>query len=472
MKYDIIVIGAGSGGLTIARFMNSLRLKVLVVEKHLVGGCSLNNGSVPGKSLISIAHTVHCARKAEAFGIHALSSVDMVKVAAKIRERQDVVRAHENPDYLRGKGIDVLIGTPYFISTKAIAVNDRSYTARRIVIATGSRPAVPPIEGIETVDYLTNETIFSNKVLPGKLLVIGAGPVGIEIAQAYSRLGSKVTVVDIEERILPKEDPDISEALLDILKKEGIEFRLGVKPVRFLNKKSLRIVSAAKGGDKREETLSFDRVLVAAGRKLNIDGLDLDTAGIVVKNNKIQLDKYLRTTNKRVYCCGDAAGDFQFTHWAEYQASVVIRNMINLFKKPVNRDLAAWVTYTDPEVATFGLWCAAMEVRGITYRTVTVPLEDVDRAVCEGIKEGLLKLYIAKGKIMGGTLIARNAGEIVGELIAFAALKIPFSRLNDRIYPYPTLSRINRKAVELYAGRNITGRSPRISKLLYKLFNR
>jgi pyruvate/2-oxoglutarate dehydrogenase complex dihydrolipoamide dehydrogenase (E3) component len=231
-------------------------------------------------------------------------------------------------------------------------------------------------------------------------------------------------------------------------------------------------VSAAKGGDKREETLSFDRVLVAAGRKLNIDGLDLDTAGIMVKNNKIQLDKYLRTTNKRVYCCGDAAGDFQFTHWAEYQASVVIRNMIRLFKKPVNRDLAAWVTHTDPEVATFGLWCAAMEVRGIKYRTVTVPLEDVDRAVCEGIKEGLLKLYIAKGKIMGGTLIARNAGEIVGELIDFAALKIPFSRLNDRVYPYPTLSRINRKAVQQYTDPKLTGRSPGISKLLYKLFNR
>jgi pyruvate/2-oxoglutarate dehydrogenase complex dihydrolipoamide dehydrogenase (E3) component len=472
MKYDIIVIGAGSGGLHIANFMSALRLKVLLVEKHLIGGDSLNYGSVPSKALISIAHTVDCARKAEAFGVHALSSVDMLKVAARIKERQDVVRIHENPDYLRNKGIDVLIGTPYFISAEAVAVNDRSYTARRIVIATGSRPAVPAIEGLETVDYLTSETIFNNKALPGKLLVIGAGPAGIEIAQAYRRLGSKVIVVDIEDRILPKEDPDISETLLTILQKEGIEFRLGMKPLRFLNKKSLRIVSSAKSGVKKEETLFFDRVLLAAGRKLNIDGLDLDTAGIVVKNNKILLDKFLRTTNKRVYCCGDAAGDFRFTHWAEYQASVVIRNMVCLFKKPVNRDLAAWVTYTDPEVATFGLWSAAMDVRGIKYQTVTVPLEDVDRAACEGIKEGLLKLFIARGKIMGGTLIARNAGEIVGELVAFAALKIPFVRLYDRVYPYPTLSRINQKAVRQFLGHKLYGHSARTLKLIYKLFNR
>jgi len=468
MKYDIIVIGAGSGGLNIASFMNTLKLKVLLVEKHLVGGDCLNYGCVPSKALISIANTVSRAREAEAYGIHTVGGVDMKKIAAAIRERQDMIRVHENPDFFREKGIHVEIGSPYFISEKAVAVNDISYTARRIVIATGSRPAVPLIEGLDTVDYLTNETVFTNKTLPDRLLVIGAGPIGIEMAQAYRRLGSKVTVLDIADRVLPKEDRDISGAVLAFLQKEGIDFRLGATPVRFLNKKSLLV----RDPDKTEETLSFDRVLVAAGRKLNIDGLDLETAGIRVKNNKILLDKYLRTTNKRVYCCGDAAGDFLFTHWAEYQASVIIRNMIGPFKTSLNRGLAAWVTYTDPEVATFGLWCTAMEERGIKYRTVVVPLADVDRAVCEGLKDGLLKLHIAKGKIMGGTLIARNAGEIVGELIAFAALKIPFSRLYNRIYPYPTMSRINRKAVQQYLGQKLTPRNKGILKLLYKLFNR
>ncbi len=468
MKYDIVVIGAGSGGLNIAGFMNTLKLKVLLVEKHLVGGDCLNYGCVPSKALISIARTVTRAREAEAYGVHTVGGVDMAKIAAKIKERQDVIRAHETPGYFREKGIHVEIGTPYFISKKAIAVNDVSYTARRIVIATGSRPAVPPIEGLDTVDYLTNETIFTNKTLPGKLLVIGAGPIGLEMAQAYQRLGSEVTVVDIADRVLPKEDKDISEAILSILQKEGIDFRLGVTPLRFPNKKSLLVGNP----DKTEETLSFDRVLVAAGRELNIDGLGLETAGIEVKNNKILLDKYLRTTNKRVYCCGDVAGDFLFTHWAEYQSSVVIRNMISPFKKTLNRDLAAWVTYTDPETATFGLWCSAMEERGIKYETLTVPLADVDRAVCEGITDGILKLYIAKGKIMGGTLVAQNAGEIVGELIDFAALKIPFSRLYNRIYPYPTMARINRKAVQQYLGQKLTPRNKGIMKLLYKLFNR
>lgn len=468
MKYDIIVIGAGSGGLNIAGFMNSLKLKVLLVEKHLVGGDCLNYGCVPSKALISIANTVARAREAEAYGLHTVGGVDMAKIAAKIRERQDIIRVHENPDYFREKGIHVEIGSPYFVSKKTIAVNDVSYTARRIVIATGSRPAVPPIEGLDTVDYLTNETIFTNKVLPDRLLVIGAGPIGIEMAQAYQRLGSKVTVLDIADRVLPKEDKDISEILLTILQKEGIDFRLGVRPLRFLNKKSLLVETP----DKTEETLSFDRVLVAAGRKLNIDGLDLETAGITVKSNKILLDKYLRTTNKRVYCCGDVAGDFLFTHWAEYQASMVIRNMISPFKKTLNRDLAAWVTYTDPETATFGLWSTAMEERGIKYKTVTVPLADVDRAICEGITDGILKLHIAKGKVLGGTLVAKNAGEIVGELIAFAALKIPFSRIYNRVYPYPTMSRVNRKAVQQYLGQKLTPRNKGILKLLYKLFNR
>ena len=468
MKYDIIVLGAGSGGLNIASFMNTLKLKVLLVEKHLVGGDCLNYGCVPSKALISIANTVSHAREAETYGIHTVGRVDMKKIAAVIRERQDMIRVHENPDFFREKGIHVEIGSPYFISEKAVAVNDISHTARRIVIATGSRPAVPLIEGLDTVDYLTNETVFANKTLPDRLLVIGAGPIGIEMAQAYRRLGSKVTVLDIADRVLPKEDKDISGAVLAFLQKEGIDFRLGATPVRFLNKKSLLV----RDPDETEETLSFDRVLVAAGRKLNIDGLDLETAGIRVKNNKILLDKYLRTTNKRVYCCGDAAGDFLFTHWAEYQASVVIRNMIRPFKTSLNRGLAAWVTYTDPEVATFGLWCTAMDERGIKYRTVVVPLADVDRAVCEGNKEGLLKLHISKGKIMGGTLIAKNAGEIVGELMAFAALKIPFSRLYNRIYPYPTMSRINRKAVQQYLGQKLTPRNKGILRLLYKLFNR
>jgi len=255
------------------------------------------------------------------------------------------------------------------------------------------------------------------------------------------------------------------------LQTEGIEFRLGFKPVRFVDKNHLILapLKRDKSADAEEQTITFDRVLVAVGRKLNIEGLDLDKAGIEVKNNKILVDKYLRTTNKRVYCCGDAAGDFLFTHWAEYQAALVIKNLLSPFRKAVNRSLIAWVTYTDPEVASFGLRPQELQQKGISFKTITVPVKEVDRAICEGIEDGILKVHLAKGKIMGGTLMVKNAGELVGELVSFMTLKIPFSRLYNRVYPYPTMARIHRKAVQKYLGEKLTPRTIGILNKLYKL---
>jgi pyruvate/2-oxoglutarate dehydrogenase complex dihydrolipoamide dehydrogenase (E3) component len=470
--YDLVVLGSGSAGLNFAVFGNTIKLKVLMVEKHLVGGDCLNYGCVPSKALISLAHSLGEARKAENLGLSVTGSVDMEKVAQTIKDRQDVIRAHENPDYFRQKGIDVVIGEPRFVSKNSIRMNDEEYSARRIVIATGSRPAVPPIEGLDGIDYFTNETIFANKELPENLLIIGAGPIGIEIAQAYQRLGSQVTVVDLADRILPREDVDVSEELSSVLEKEGVRFLLGVKPLRFEGNNSLIFEPLKKQEGAGEEILTFDRVLIATGRRLNIDGLDLDKAGIQVENKRIVLDKYLRTTNKRVFVCGDAAGDFLFTHWAEYQASVMIRNLLSPFKKTVNRSNIAWVTYTDPEVASFGLRPAEPEREGIAYKTITVPVKDVDRAICEGIQDGMLKVHLSKGKIVGGTLVAKNAGELAGELAAFMTLKLPFSRLYQRVYPYPTMARIHRKAVQKYLGEKLTPRNINILNKLFKLFNR
>jgi len=469
LRYDIIVIGAGAAGLNIASFMNTLKLKVLLVEKHLIGGDCLNFGCVPSKVLLSLAHSVDQSRKAEKLGFHIEGTIDMNKVAGLIAARQEHIRIHENRDYLEAKGIDVEIGLPRFLSAGTIQVNNKVYRGKKFVIATGSRPSIPPIPGLEKIDYFTNETIFANRELPGTFLIIGAGPIGIEMAQAYSRLGAKVVVVDLQERILPKEDEEISQILLNYLQKEGIRFRLGVKPLKFLDQNRLLI---RKEKPEKEEILTFDRVLIAAGRLPNVEGLDLHQAGIETANNRLCIDKYLRTTNKRIYCCGDVAGGYLFTHWAEYQAAIVITNMLSPFKKTIDPSAIAWVTFTEPEIATFGLHPSELIDRGIPYNTIIVPLKELDRAICEGFEDGLLKVHLSKGKIKGGTLLAKNAGELIGELIAFKTLKISFSRLYRRIYPYPTLSRIHRKAVQRYLGEKLTPWKIGVLNKLFKLFNK
>ncbi len=469
-KYDIIILGAGVAGLNIASFLNGLKLKVLLVEKHLVGGDCLNFGCVPSKALLAVAHTVAAARKAEAFGLHPVGEIEMARVTRKVKERREVIRVHENPDYFRQKGIDVKLGAPRFTSPDTIELEGETYRAKRIVIATGSRAAIPPIPGLDNVEYFTNETIFENKKLPQSLLIIGAGPIGLEMAQAYRRLGSEVTVVDIAPRILPREDPEISQLLLNVLEAEGIRSHLGAVPLEFPDKHRLRLKTADGGKEGAEQILSFDALLVAAGRRLNTGGLDLEKAGIETDGDKLVLTPHLRTTNKRVICCGDAAGGFQFTHWAEYQVAVAINNMLSPFKKKVNASLVAWVTYTDPEIATFGLNAEELEASGKSFETVKLPLAETDRAICEDIHEGMLKLFLRKGKIVGGTLAAPGAGEMVGELISFMTLGIPFKKMYRRIHPYPTMARIHRVAVQQYLGKKLTPAARRLLRWLYKIF--
>lgn len=469
-EYDIIVLGAGSAGLNIAVFLNTLKLKVLMVEKHLVGGDCLNYGCVPSKALISMARTAGYARKAAQLGLEVSGTVDMKKIAETIAARQERIRVHENPGYLREKGIDVEIGNPKFVSGNTIRINGRECRARRIVIATGSRPTVPPIDGLDMVDYFTNETLFTNQILPEKLLVIGAGPIGIEMAQAYCRLGSRVSVLDLAPRILPREDPEVSELLKNTLETEGIRFHLGIRSLRFSSTNSLLAEPGVDPGG-TPLTVDFDKVLLAAGRKPNLDGMELEQAGVQLNDGKLVLDKYLRTTNKKIFACGDVSGEYLFTHWAEYQAATIINNMLSPFKKTADPARIAWVTYTDPEVATFGSQPRQLTDNDVPYKTVHIPVKDVDRAICEGIDNGILKVHLHKGKLIGGTLMAKNAGELAGELISFMTLKLPFTKLYNRIYPYPTMARIHRKAVQKVMGEKLTPRNVKILYNLFKLFN-
>ncbi|MDP7324179.1 MAG: FAD-dependent oxidoreductase, partial [Candidatus Woesearchaeota archaeon] len=419
-----------------------------------------------------LAKEVHAAKNAEKLGVKLAGKVNLKVVADTIKKRQDVIREHESPEYFRKKGIAVEMGSPRFTGKNSIEVNGKEFSAKKIVIATGSRPFTPPIEGVDDVDYFTNETIFKNTDLPKNFLVVGGGPIGIEIAHAYTRLGAGVTVVERNTHVLPKEDQEMGHMVCEVLKQDGAKLMIGYNPVRFEGKNTL-IVSKFDPETRKnvgsEVKIQFDKVLIAIGRRLNIEGLALEKAGVKVEDKKIVVDKYLRTTNKRVFVCGDVAGDFMFTHWAEYQASIVINNMLNVFKKSTDRKRVAWVTYTDPELASFGMQESVLKEEGVKYRVIEQEIGDVDRAIAEGYTKGKLKLFISKGNIVGGTMLAKNAGELMGELVQAMTLKIPASKIFERIFPYPTMSRVNKKVIAKMLGEKLTTRAMGFLRLFFRL---
>lgn len=464
-NFDIIVIGAGSGGLNIAGFMNKAGFSVLLIDKsdESIGGDCLNFGCVPSKALIHIAREVDKGRNAGKFGLDVSGKVDMRKVRDYIESKQDIIREHENADYFRGLGMTVVLGDAHFVSENEVQVADVRFTAKKIIIATGSRPRMIDIPGIENAPFYTNETIFNIEKLPKRLLIIGAGPIGLELGQAFNYLGSKVIILQQSVGILPKEDKEISDVLLEQLKKEGIEFYFKCKEKNFLAGNSIIINS----GDK-QETIPFDAVLVAVGRELNIEGLDLGKAGIEMDGRKIKVDEYLRTTNKKVYLCGDVAGNFQFTHAAEVHAGVILRNFFSPIKSKLNMDNFAWVTYTNPEIASFGLSEKDLKERGDKYRILETDFKDDDRAIIDGYTYGKLKIFISnRGKILGGTMIAPNAGELFQEFILAKSSGLSVSELAKRVYPYPTATRINKRIVMKYMSEKMTKSGKMILKFLY-----
>jgi pyruvate/2-oxoglutarate dehydrogenase complex dihydrolipoamide dehydrogenase (E3) component len=468
--FDIIVIGAGSGGLNVASFMNRVGLKVLLIDKsdaHIGGDC-LNFGCVPSKALIHVARTIREARKAKRFGIKADGDVDWLTVRAYIAEKQKSIREHENAAWFQSKGMTVVLGSASFTSKNTVAVNGVEYRGKKIVLATGSRPRVFEGRGIEKVArVLNNENIFTMETLPKNLLVLGAGPIGIEIAQALSHLGSHVTVVDGGAQILGKEDKEVADVLQEEMKQEGVQFLLGHTLEKFLS--PTEALCTAKDGP--EKTLTFDAVFSAVGRVLNSEGLDLEKAGIKMgENGKLVVDPYLRTTNKDVLVCGDIAGNFQFTHAAEMHASVIIKNFFSPIKTKFNGDTISWTTYTTPEVATFGLQESELKKRNMVYKTLTSSFNDDDRAITDEYRYGKAKLFISqKGKVLGGTMVAPNAGELISELVLAQTHGLNVQALFQKTYAYPTASRINKRLVSAHFVSKLTQKTKFLLRFLYKL---
>ena len=320
-----------------------------------------------------------------------------------------------------------------------VEVGGESHTARRFVIATGSRPRLPDLPGFEDVRYLTNENLFELKELPEKLLILGGGPIGVEMAQAFARLGSKVTLVEVGPRLLIR-DPEQAAAIIQRkLENEGVTLYLNTKVARF---PSAKVASLERAGESFEQ--AFDEVLIAIGKNLDYSELGLEAAGIALDKGRTKLDRYLRTTNKRVYVSGDATGQVYLTHATELHASVILWNLFSPIKRKISYDDLSWVTFTDPEVATFGLSEPELRNRGIRYRKVVQGFEDVNRATTDDYPESKLIVYLKGEHLLGGTMVAPNAGELFQELVLAKQNRIPIRKLLEKVYPYPTATRVNR----------------------------
>lgn len=474
-KYDVIVIGAGSAGLGVSLFMAKVGLKSLLIDKtdEEIGGDCLNYGCVPSKALIHVSRIVQRAKDAQNFGLQITGNPELSKALAYVKSKQNIIRKHENAAFLRGEGMDVVLGNANFYDKRSVKVNDSVYQARKIVLATGSRPASLNVPGIEKVKQYNNESVFEVKDLPKRLLVIGAGPIGIELGQALCRLGSEVTVIDQGQNILFHDDPEVTNVLFERLKDEGITFILAAKVAEF--KSATEATIKRSNGEMLQQ--SFDAVFVAVGRAFELAALELAKAGIDVKNDSIVVNKYLQTTNKHVFVCGDIAGSLKFSHAAEQHARLILNNMFSPFKKRLDNSHMSWVTFTDPEIATFGLQESTLKKQAYSYEKMAIDFSDDDRAVVDDHRYGKLILFltrkslIKKQKILGGSMVAPGAGELIQELILANTAGLDINAIFNKIYPYPVASRINQLLIVKYKEEQLTERLKKLLRMLFRIFN-
>lgn len=471
-KYDFIIIGTGSGGLSVGLSMSKLGFKVLMIEKaeEKIGGDCLNFGCVPSKALIHISKIIHSSKVAGEFGITVNRTVDFEKVKNYIKGKQDNIRKRENVAHLKKEGIDIILGTATFAGKQEVEVNGTVFRGSKIIIATGSKPRVIELPSMDKIKYHTNESIFDIDTIPGKLLIIGAGPIGIELGQAFQRLGSAVTVIDRSNKILAKEDNWISETVKQQFELEGMQFILNASVNEFVSENSVLIQTPEAGS----QEIAFDAVLMATGRTLNFKNLKLEKAGIKFTEKNIIVDQYLQTTNKNVFVAGDVAGGMQFSHAAEYHASILANNFFSPFKKSVSYDDFSWVTFTDPEIATFGLTESTLEKRKIKYKRLAINFKDDDRATVSDYQYGKMVLFIEhksfvwqKQKILGGSMVAPGASEMIQELLLAKSAGLGINEVFNKIYPYPVGSRINRTIIQEHYLKQL---SPIVKSLLRLVF--
>ena len=460
--YDLIVIGGGAAGLVAATGAAVLGAKTALIEKNKLGGDCTWYGCVPSKSLLKSAQVFSIAKRFKEFGISAgtQNTYDSSFVMPHVRDAIKKISTHHPAEVFEKRGIKVLFGSPKFIDQNTIEFSAKGgsasggkgekISAKRFIISSGSHPMVPSIAGLKDINCLTNENVFDLEVLPKSLAVLGGGPIGMELSLAFARLGVEVSIIEMFDRLMVREDKEIADVLIDEFKTEGIKIYTGKKAIRF-SKDSGMVSITLEDKDKKQSAVKAENVLVAVGRAANVEGLDLERAGVKYSNKGVEVDAALRTSAKNIYACGDVAGPYQFSHMAEYQAVIAVGNALFPFKRKVDYSAVPWCTFTDPEVARVGLTEDEARAKFKDIKVYRSPYSGNDRAVTDIEEKGLAKVITdKKGYILGAHIVGANAGEIIHEYVLAKASKLKIGNLSSAIHIYPTLAQVVKRSADQY----------------------
>lgn len=467
-RYNLVVIGAGTAGLVSAAGAAALGARVALIERHLMGGDCLNYGCVPSKALIRAARAAYSLRDATRFGLRSEDpEVDFFRVMQRVRNARAEISAHDSAQRFSSLGADVFLGNARFVGDHAIDVDGARLDFSKAIIAAGARPARPEIPGLKEAGFLTNETVFNLTERPRRLVVIGGGPIGCELAQSFRRLGSEVSIIGRHPQLLPKEDPDASAVLTQRFRTEGISLFLGAAITKvFPTIAGKCVVFNLQGGEKE---ITCDEILVAVGRTPNTEGLGLVLARVEHNSRGVVVDDRLRTSNSDIYAAGDICSRYKFTHAAEAMARIALQNALFFGRKKASHLVIPWCTYTDPEVAHVGMNEAEAKSKGVAIDSFTLGLEDNDRAITDGEIEGFMRVLTDRknGKIIGATLVSSHAGESIGEVVLAIRERFKLGQLSGVIHPYPTQAEIIKRVGDSSMKSRL---KPWMKELLVKMF--
>jgi pyruvate/2-oxoglutarate dehydrogenase complex dihydrolipoamide dehydrogenase (E3) component len=465
-RYNLAVVGAGTAGLVAAHAAAALGAQVALIERGLLGGDCLNVGCVPSKAIIRTSRLYAEMHDAEHYGAQTPAGirVDFPAVMQRMRGIRARISRVDSVRRLRAAGVDVFFGEARFTGTDALTVDGAKLRFKKAMIATGARPDTPPIPGLAEAGYLTNENIFDLTELPRRLLVIGGGPLGCELAQAFCRFGAQTTIAQAWPMFLPKEERDAAQILSDAFARDGIEVRLNTKAVNVRLEGGQKLVDLVS--DDYQSTVAVDAILTGTGRVPNVESMNLEAAGVDYDTaTGIRVDDFLRTSNPRIYAAGDACLEHKFTHTADASARIVVQNALFLGRQRLSSLTIPWCTYTDPEIAHVGLYVREARAGGIPVKTFTIPIHDVDRAIADGEEAGFVKIHVKErtDRILGATIVARHAGEMINEITLAMVAGIGLRALARVIHAYPTQAEAIRKAADAHSRTRLT---PSIQSLL------